>query len=201
MRRTSLQLVLVIALTCFLQLACSAQEHKSLPVFEKSTRVASSAGGPELSPLENAATEPQIREYLDLSGDADSFRERWVAAVDKNRSIGAPYWPEAFWTDLKAEMQKTDLVPMYVNLFQHGISRDLMQKVLDAYHRLGKEHFRGSPECFKLGDAELALAGDMDTLKLAKTQEVAEKVYDIYRPQIKAARVAYMAAHPEWKDK
>jgi len=94
MRRTSLQLVLVIALTCFLQLACSAQEHKSLPVFEKSTRVASSAGGPELSPLENAATEPQIREYLDLSGDADSFRERWVAAVDKNRSIGAPYWPE-----------------------------------------------------------------------------------------------------------
>ena len=97
-------------------------------------------------------------------------------------------------------MQKTDLMPLYVTLYQHGISKALMDEVLDAYHTLGSEHFKGSPACFKLGDAFLRMADDMDKLKLAKTQEVAIKIYDIYKPQIKAARVQYIAEHPDWKD-
>ena len=91
-----------------------------------------------LLPLADPATPDQIREYLRLSGELVSFRARWIAAVDKNRSIGAPYWPEAFWTDLKAEMQKTDLMPMYIILYQHEISRELMQRVLDAYKLYGR---------------------------------------------------------------
>lgn len=154
-----------------------------------------------LPPLKDPATADQIREYLRLSGDLDSFRVSWIAALDKNRAIGAPYWPESFWTALRSEMQKTDLIPMFITLYQHGISKDLMQEVLDAYHRLGIEHFRGSPECFKLGNAELALSSDMDKLKLAKTQEVFGKVYAVYKPQIKAARARYQAEHPEWVDK
>jgi len=149
----------------------------------------------------DAATIGQIHEYLQLSGDLDSFRLRWIAAVDKNRSIGAPYWPESFWAALKEEMQKADLMPMFVILYQHGISTSLMQEVLDTYHMLGTANFRGSPACFKLGDAELAMTADMDRLKLVKTQEVLNKVYTAYKPPIKAARLRYQADHPDWVDK
>jgi hypothetical protein len=155
----------------------------------------------KLLPMKDPASVDQIREYLRLSGELDSFRVSWLAALDKNRSRGEPYWPEAFWNDVRTEMQTTDLMPMFVTLFQHGISRDLMKDVLDTYRTLGAEHFKGSPACFKLGDAELALSADMDKLKLTKTMEVIEKVYEIYKPQIKAARARYLAEHPNWNDK
>jgi hypothetical protein len=149
----------------------------------------------------NAATEAQIREYLRVSGEGDEFRKSWIAAVDKNRSVGAPYWPESFWQAVKDEMQERDLVPMYVTLFQHGVSRELMQEVLDAYRMRGREHFRGSPECFKLGTAVASVQDELEKLKLAETQAVVLKVYSQYKPQIKAARARYLAEHPDWKDK
>lgn len=174
----------------------------SSPKFEQAPAPAVSEDSFESLPsLANPATIEQIHEYLKVSGDMDSFRARWLAAVDKNRSLGAPYWPESFWTAVKDEMQKTDLVPMYIALFQHGISKELMENVLDTYRTLGPEHFRGSPACVEFGNAELALSADMDRLKLAKTQKVVQKIYAIYRPQIKAARTRYLAEHPDWKDK
>jgi hypothetical protein len=158
-------------------------------------------GTPILTPIADPATPGQIREYLQLSGDLESFRARWVAALDQNRSLGAPYWPESFWTAAKTAMQNADLAPMFVTLFQHGISRELMQEVLDAYHSLGAANFTGSMACMKLGTAESALAGDMEHLKLAKTLEVLNKVYADYKPQIKAARERYLAEHPDYVDK
>jgi hypothetical protein len=76
-----------------------------------------------------------------------------------------------------------------------------MQEVLDAYRERGRDHFQGSPECFKLGTAEAALQGQMERLKLAETQAVILKTYAAYKPQIKAARARYLAEHPDWKDK
>lgn len=179
-----------------------AQDKQAPTIVRVPTSAASTDGvSASLSRLDDPATIDQIREYLRVSGDINSFRLRWIAALDKNRSNGEPYWPESFWTALKAEMQKTDLMPMFVALYQHGISRELMQEVLDAYRRLGAAHFQGSPECFKLGDAELALVTDMDKLKLAKTEEVFTTIYTIYKPEIKAARVRYQAEHPGWVDK
>jgi hypothetical protein len=167
------------------------------PSFAKSTSEVA-----DLPPaVRDAATEAQIREYLRVSGEMQKFRKSWIAAVDKNRSIGAPYWPESFWQAVKDEMQKTDLVPMYVTFFQHGISRELMQQVLDAYRVRGAEHFQGSPECFKLGTAVAAVQGEFEKLKLDETQAVVSKVYAEYKPQIKAARTRYLAEHPDWKDK
>ena len=151
--------------------------------------------------VQDPATEIQIREYLRVSGEMDEFRKSWISAVDKNRSIGAPYWPESFWQGVKDEMLKTDLVPMYSSLFQRGVSRELMQEVLNAYRERGRDHFKGSPECLKLGSAMGPLKGEYEKLKLAETQTVIAKVYAEYRPQIKAARARYIAEHPEWKDK
>jgi hypothetical protein len=154
-----------------------------------------------LPPLKDPATVEQIREYLRLSGDMDAYRLRWIAAVDKNRSIGAPYWPESFWTSLKKEMQDTDLMPMYVVLYQHCITREFMREVLDAYHRQSAEEFQRSQVRFKLYEALSQQNAVMNKLTLAKTQEVTMKIYTIYKPQIKAARARYLAEHPGWVDK
>ena len=167
------------------------------PTFAKSA----SDNVDSLPPLQDPATEAQVREYLRVSGEAEGFRKSWIAAVDKNHSNGEPYWPDSFFQAVKDEMQKTDLAPMYVALFQHGVSRELMHEVLDAYRKRGREHFSGSPECFKLGAAMAAIQGEYEKLKLAETQAVFSKIYDEYKPQIKAARARYLAEHPDWKDK
>jgi hypothetical protein len=134
---------ILYAIVLIVAYADGSNAQQTGPSFAKSTSdVADSTPA-----IPEAATEAQIREYLRVSGEVQTFRDSWIAAVDKNRSIGAPYWPESFWQAVKDEMQKTDLVPMYVTLFQHGISRDLMQQVLDAYRVRGAEHFQGSEEC------------------------------------------------------
>jgi hypothetical protein len=151
-------------------------------------------------PIQNPATKEQIREYLQLSGDLDSFRTSWIAALDKNRSIGAPYWPESFWAAMKQEMENTNLMPVFIVYIQHGVSRDLMQEVLDTYHKVGAAHFQGTPACFKLGDTLLPMSSDLDKLNVLMTTETLERVYQVYKPEIKAARAQYLKDHPDWKD-
>jgi hypothetical protein len=148
------------------------------------------------STIQDPATEAQVREYLRVSGEAEEFRKSWIAALEKNHSNGAPYWPKSFWQALTDEMQHTDLVPMYVTFFQHGVSRELMQEVIDGYRERGREHFTGSPECLKLGAAVAADQEEWEKLKLGQTQAVFSKVYSEYKPQIKASRARYMVEHP-----
>ena len=201
MVRSAPYLTTVFALIAFVSVTGISQIAPAPSAAGLSQPTGSSNDQDSLPPLPDPATADQIREFLRLSGDMDSLRLRWIGALDKNRALGAPYWPESFWTAIKEEMRNTDLLPMYITLFQHDVSRDLMQEVLDTYHRLGVDHFQGSPACFKLGDPRLGLVADMDKLKLAKTQEVVNKVYAVYKPQIKAARLKYQADHPGWVDK
>ena len=155
----------------------------------------------QLAPIDNHASEAQIRTYLQLSGELNEYRQRWIAAVDKNRSIGAPYWPESFWTDLKADMQKFDLVPTYIMLYQHYVSQPSMQNVIDAYKSLGPGNFPGSPACVKWSETRLGMQADADKLTFSNTQQVIQVVYAKYKPQLAAARVKYKAEHPDWIDK
>jgi hypothetical protein len=90
---------------------------------------------------------------------------------------------------------------MYITLFQHDVSRELMQKVLDSLRRRGADRFRGSKEYAKLVDPSLGLDGDIDKLKRAKTQEVLNRVYAEFKPQLTAARLKYQAEHPEFAEK
>jgi hypothetical protein len=199
MRRIPLYPLEILATACLIAPPALAQTQQ--PPIIVTVQRSPAAETPSLQPLNDPATTGQIREYLKLSGEMDSFRARWIAAVDQNRALGAPYWPESFWTAIKTEMQATDLFPYYVAMFQHGISKDLMQEILDAYHRLGANHFQGSPECFKLGSALVAMNDEMDALRLAKTRDVITKVYYAHKPELNAARVKYLAEHPGWTDK
>lgn len=197
MRRAVRHPLIVFVIASCLQGVCGAQPQAA----PKSLRMPASQSSPDASsalpPMKDPATGDQIREYLRLSGEMEAYRGRWIAAVDKNRSIGAPYWPESFWTSIKAEMGKTDLMPMFIIWYQHGISRDLMQEVLNTYHTVGATLFNISPARFKLAAAEHAMENDTDKLRLAKTLEVIQKVYTIYKPQIAAARASYLVEHPD----
>jgi hypothetical protein len=188
---------IILTLFCLLPgIACTPDAPKLTRPPASSADVTDS-----LPPLKDPATVDQIQEYLRLSGDMDAYRLRWIAAVDRNRSIGAPYWPESFWTDIKAEMKTTDLTPMFVAVYQHDVSKKLMQEVLDSYHARGLEHLQGSLARFRFALAQLGMRDDSNRVGLAKTLEVINKVYAVYKPQIKAARVQYMADHPDWVDK
>jgi hypothetical protein len=155
-----------------------------------------------VAPVKDAATVDQIHEYLRVSGEANAYRTRWIAALDKDyRSIAAPYWPESFRAAIQAEMQQSDLTPMYIVILQHGVSKGLMQDVLDTYRRVGATLFVASPACFRLGNALAAVAADTDKLRLAETLGTITKVYAGYKPQIAAARAQYLAEHPGYAGK
>src|ERR1039458_3072462 len=130
MNRAMRHPLIAFAVACCLQGTALAQVQRSPAT--ASVPVSPLSWAPvTLPPLKDPATVDQIREYLRLSGDLDSYRTRWIATSHKERSKGErQYWPESFWTDVKAEMGKTDLMPMFIAWYQHGVSRDLMQEVL-----------------------------------------------------------------------
>src|SRR5512146_3061068 len=99
-----------------------------------------------MTPLHNAASDDQIREYFQFSHVVEDYKAAWIAGVDIYRARSQPYLPDAFWADVKTEMQDTDLAPAFNIWFKHTVSSDLMDKVLDAYLKLGKK-FPGSPMC------------------------------------------------------
>lgn len=201
MQRSASSFLGVLALAACISCAGIAQDPPTAAAAGMSDASGPSRAQGSFEPLHDPASVDQIQEYLRLSGDMDAFRLRWIGALDKNRSLGAPYWPDSFWMAMKDEMEKTDLLPLYITLFQHDVSRDLMQQVLQTYHRRGADHFRGSPACLKLGDPKFGLGADMDKLKMAKTQEVLSRVYAVYKPQLIAARLKYQADHPGWTDR
>jgi hypothetical protein len=154
-----------------------------------------------LAPIQNHATDEQLRKYFELSGELNLQRQRWVMALDENRSIGAPYWPESFWTDLKLEMLKFDLAPGYIGLYQHYISKETMQSVIDAYKSLGPENFPGSEACVKWSEQRRGMEDDANKLNLSNLMQINDAVYARYKAQIASARVKYKTEHPDWVDK
>lgn len=151
-----------------------------------------------LAPMKKAATEAQIREYLRISGDVETYRQRWIAVVDGMRSTGKPYWPEAFWKSVEDEMRNTDLTPTFVMILQHSISKKLMKSVLSACHKRSVEQCRATPAYAEFYQAEQTVSGDVDRMQQARTNAIIRKVFEEYKPEINAARVKYMAEHPDW---
>jgi hypothetical protein len=65
---------------------------------------------------------------------------------------------------------------------------------------LGADHFGGSPAWTKLEEAKRTMSADTAQLMQTETQALISKVYQVYKPQIRAARAKYMVEQTDWKD-
>ena len=96
--RRALRSSLIVLTFAFLSLGAASAQNQPSP---KIARTPPPPPWPDASdtllPMKDPASVDQIREYLRLSGEIDSFRASWLAALEKNRSRGEPYWPDAFW--------------------------------------------------------------------------------------------------------
>jgi hypothetical protein len=152
-----------------------------------------------MMPLKDAATNDQIREYLQWSRVVEDYKAAWIAGVDKNRARSQQYLPDSYWTDLKTEIQDTDLSPAFSVWFKHTVSNDLMDKVLDAYLKLGK-NFPGSPMCVELGKAQAPEGDQWNRLTVLLARQVIAKVNAADKTKIDEARAKYAADHPGWRE-
>jgi hypothetical protein len=178
-----------------LSLSCTAQKA----IVTQQVTVSSSSQSQVDLPA-NPITEAQVREFLRLSGSGEVYRQSWMAALEKNRSKGEPYWPESFWSDLHDAMLHTDLAPMVLGLYQPYISGPMLQSVNDALKTKTVAELAATPlgaEFCKL-QQEADAGHDAATMKM--TQEILMRVYEKDKSEIKAARAKYIAAHPGYKD-
>lgn len=152
-----------------------------------------------MTPVQNAATDDQIREYFQFSHVVEDYKAAWIAGADKYRAHSQPYLPDSFWADVKTEMQDTDLAPAFSVWFRHTVPSELMDKVLDAYLKLGKR-FPGSPMCIELGKAQSPMGDQWNRLTVLLTRQVIAKVYLADKTKIDEARKRYAAEHPGWRE-
>ena len=152
-----------------------------------------------LTPLKNAATDDQIREYLQMSHLVESYKTSWIGSVEKSRARSQPSLPDSYWTDIKTESQDTDIEPAFNVWFKHTVSSDLMDRVLDAYMKLGK-NFPGSPMCTEIGKAQAPMSDQWNQLTILLARQVITKVNTADKAKIDDARARYAAEHPGWKE-
>jgi len=152
-----------------------------------------------MTPVKSAATDDQVREYLQFSHVVKDYKAAWIAGVDKNRARSQPYLPDSYWADIKTEIQDTDLAPAFTVWFKHTVSSDLMDKVLDAYLKLGK-NFPGSPMCIEIGKAQAPMGDQWNQLTVLLARQVMAKVTLADKAKIDDARTQYAAVHPGWKE-
>jgi len=152
-----------------------------------------------LTPVKDAATDDQIREYFHFSHVIEDYKVAWMGGVDKNRARSQPYLPDAYFADIKSEIQDTDLAPAFTVWFKHTVSRDLMDKVLDAYLTLGK-NFPGSPMCIEIGKAQSPMGDQWNQMTVLMARQVIAKVSAADKAKIDDARAKYAAEHPGWKE-
>jgi hypothetical protein len=152
-----------------------------------------------LTPLKNAATDDQIREYLQMSHVMEDYKTAWIGSVEKSRARSQPYLPDSYWMDIRTEIQDTDMEPAFNVWFKHTVSSDLMNRVLDAYLKLGK-NFPGSPMCTELGKAQAPMGDQWNQLTVLLARQVITKVNTADKAKIDLARARYAAEHPGWKE-
>lgn len=152
-----------------------------------------------MTPVTNPATDDQIRQYFQFSHVIEDYKAAWIGGVDKNRAHARPYLPDAYWADLKTEIQDTDLAPPFTVWFKHTVSSELMYKVLDAYLKLGK-NFPGSPMCNEIGKAQSPMGDQWNQMSVLLARQAIAKVNAADKTKIDDARKQYAAEHPGWTE-
>jgi hypothetical protein len=135
---------------------------------------------------EHPATEDQIREYLSLVGLARVARTSMATMIRSNRLTAAPYYPNSYWDDMDAELQKIDIVSLYVPIYQEYLSTEEMQGVIDFYR---------SPAGKKLLNVQPLIVSSASVLMRQKGEEIGKAVYARHKDEIEAAKREYDSRH------
>lgn len=130
------------------------------------------------------ATEDQIREYLSLVGVSKTAHEVMDKMVDTMQATGAPYYPKAFWEDMREEFRKFDLITPYATVYQRYMSREDMQAVIDFYR---------SPSGKKLLAAQPLAIRDVQIMMRETAERLGQQVYARHAAEIAAAKAKYDA--------
>ncbi len=187
-------------IACAMVLSVSCAGHaKDKKASQNDASAAVNAYMQSMTPVKDAATDSQIREYLQFSHAIEDYKVAWISGVDKSKARSQPYLPDSYWMDMKREMQDTDLAPAFTVWFKHTVSSDLMDKVLDAYLKLGRK-FPGSEMCIALGKAQSPMGDQWNQLTVLLTRQVIAKVYAADKAKIDEARAQYAAEHPGWRE-
>ena len=191
----------IVRLVVWIALVCTAgagyAKDKKTPANEPSAALNELLQ--TMTPVKNAATDDQIREYFHFSHVIEDYKVAWMSGVDKNRARSAPYLPDSYFADVKTEIQDTDLAPAFSAWFKHTVSSELMDKVLDAYLKLGR-NFPGSPMCIEIGKAQAPMGDQWNQLTLLLARQVMAKVNMADKAKIDEARAKYAAEHPGWRE-
>lgn len=124
----------------------------------------------ETSSADHPVTVEQVREYFALTKADEIYRAGWLAALEINRSKGAPYWPESFWIDLRHEMQTADLAPSLVGVYQKVISAEMMKTAITALRKQSVADFAATPFGASFCKLQQSTEADGKSATLALTQ-------------------------------
>ena len=155
---------------------------------------------PQTSQPENSISEAQVREFLRLSGLGEIYIQSWMEALEKNRSKGAPYWPESFWSDLHDAMLHADLTAMVLGLYKPYITGPMLQYVNDILKTKALVELAAMPVGAEFCKLQQRADERHDAATMKLTQETFMRVYEQDKNKIAAARAKYIAAHPGYKD-
>jgi hypothetical protein len=150
----------------------------------------------QTTPPVHPVTLAQVREFLSLTKEDESYRQRWLAALDNNRSKMPPYWPESFWSDARQEMQSADLAPMIAGVYQHFISAEMMDSVNAALRREGVLLFAFTPLGVRFYLLQRSTGDEENAARLELTLQILHRVDLRHRDEIDALRAKYIAEHP-----
>ena len=152
-------------------------------VYGQTPDAAKNDSGTQTGPPAHPATEDQIREYMSLIRAEKVARETMDQSLKTAQIAAAPYYPASFWDDMRAAVQKVDIVGAYVTVYQRYMSQEQMQAVIDFYRSpAGQTLLRAQPLAIR--DAQAIVrqqAGELGRAVELKHQaeiEAAKKKYE-----------------------
>jgi hypothetical protein len=137
-------------------------------------------------PPEHPCTEAQIREYLTETGGDQAAHVIMSNMARISRASAPPYFPAAFWTDMLDVFQKTDVVSVFLPVYQQHISEEEMAAVLSFYRTPAGKHFL---------DAQPQMASEVQQILAKKGRDIGHDIYLKHQDEIETAKRQYDTEH------
>jgi hypothetical protein len=128
------------------------------------------------------ATIAQIKEYFVLTNGIVTAHKIMNTSLNAMQATSAPYFPKAFWEDMRSSLEKLDIESIFIPAYQKFFSEEDMQQVIAFYK---------SPAGQRLLEAQpLIVSATSDELRKAGA-ELGRQVAERHAEEIAAAKKKY----------